>query len=70
MTLKETVEKINECGDFVAVAGRKYIYVCRNNGQFHKGDMTHGGGWATFVAKVTPNQVSFDPWPMFEPLIP
>ena len=29
------------------------LYVCRNNGEFHWGDMDGRPGWATFVGKFT-----------------
>ena len=31
--------------------GRKYFYVCKNNGSFHKGDAGHLPGYATFVGR-------------------
>lgn len=35
--------------------GRKYAYVCRNNGAFHRGDSGHLGGYATFIGKFDIN---------------
>jgi len=35
---------------------RRRLYVCRNNGQFHHGDMDDRGDWATFVGKFTRQQ--------------
>lgn len=34
---------------------RKYFYVCRNNGAFHRGDAGHLGGYAAFVGKFNCN---------------
>ena len=60
--IKEIVEKIESANEFGNVpaysveAGRKYIYVCRNNGQFHRGNAPNGGGWATFIGKFTADE--------------
>jgi len=62
----ETLGKIRQLFDNVKVFGsmprytteiyRRRLYVCRNNGQFHHGDMDGRGGWATFVGKFTRRQ--------------
>ena len=52
----EQIESKKEFGDIPAYSvevGRKYIYVCKNNGQFHRGDMEGVGGYATFVGKYS-----------------
>lgn len=58
---KEMISKIekfyNFSSELVAEIGRKYVYVCRNNGAFHKGDMSGVGGWATFCHKTTIEEV-------------
>lgn len=65
MKMKELVDAIEripqwEGGDvpaYAAEAGRKYIYVCLNNGQFHRGDAPQGNGaWATYCGKLTYDQ--------------
>jgi len=59
--LKEKIEEIKAFGDVPAYSveiGYKYIYVCRNNGQFHKGDAPSGSeGWATFIGKFTAEEI-------------
>ena len=59
----KTLEKLRGLFDNVMAFGdmplycteiyRHRLYVCRNNGQFHHGDMDGRGGWATFVGKFT-----------------
>lgn len=34
---------------------RKYTYVCKNNGQFHIGNMCNFPGYATFIGKFLNN---------------
>lgn len=54
--IKEAIEDIMMFGEipaFVCECTHKYIYVCRNNGCFHKGNADNTGGWATFVGKFT-----------------
>ena len=59
MEIKAIMEKIESSKEFGEIpsysveAGRKYLYVCKNNGQFHKGNAPHGGGWATFIGKFS-----------------
>jgi len=38
--------------EIVTIVCRKWAYICRNNGQFHKGDMQNRAGYATFLGKV------------------
>ena len=49
----ETMEGKMEFGDvpaFVLEKEKKEVFVCRNNGAFHKGNATSGsGGWADFL---------------------
>jgi len=62
----ETLEKIRQLFDNVKVFGsmpryiteiyRRRLYVCRNDGQFHHGDMNGRDGWATFVGKFIRRQ--------------
>jgi len=59
MKLEEIAEKINELkvfGDtpaFCAEVHNRRIYVCRNDGQFHRGSCQGMAGWGTFVGKYT-----------------
>ena len=42
----------NSQSEYVAeYGGRKYVYVCRNNGQFHRGNGKNIAGFATFVGR-------------------
>jgi hypothetical protein len=53
--LKGQLESIPEYGSvprYSVEIGKKYAYVCHNNGAFHRGDMM-GGGWATFIGRYT-----------------
>jgi hypothetical protein len=61
--IKKEIEGICEFGDIPAFSvqvGTKYIYVCRNNGAFHKGEMTGVNGYATFVGKFTTQNIYTD----------
>lgn len=54
--IKKYYESRMEFGDIPSFScewGTKYFYVCRNNGAFHRGDMSGIGGWATFIKKTT-----------------
>lgn len=60
--LKEIVRELDArteeggCQEFSYHAGRKYLHICRNNGQAHMGDWLAGhqpGGWADYVGKCT-----------------
>jgi len=50
--LKMQADKINGA-EYSATAGSKWIHVCRNNGQFHKGDASHLPGWATYIGRFS-----------------
>jgi hypothetical protein len=57
--VKEKIESIMEFGGipkFVVVKSQKHLYVCRNNGQFHKGDCCNIPGFATFIGKFTADE--------------
>jgi len=57
--LKKLFDNVMEFGDIPRFSTEIYhrrLYVCRNNGQFHRGDMDGRGGWATFVGKFTRRQ--------------
>jgi len=54
--LQKIAEKINEGNKFSAQAGTKYLYVCKNNGQFHKGNGNNTPGYASFVGRMTINE--------------
>ena len=51
--LFDNVMEFGEMPRFTTEIYRRRLYVCRNNGQFHHGDMDGRGGWATFVGKFT-----------------
>jgi len=63
-TLKQIARQIEqskmafgEIPEYSVVAGTKYLYVCRNNGQHHKGNAIGIPGFATFVGKFTAEEV-------------
>jgi hypothetical protein len=56
MNLKQIVEKIDG-PEYVAEAGTKYIYMCRNDGQFHRGDCVGIAGFATFIGRYTRDEL-------------
>lgn len=52
------IERLERGGEYSVIAGRKYFYVCKNNGQAHKGNAPSGsGGWATFIGKYTADEI-------------
>lgn len=59
--VKEIAEKIEDIKEFGSIpryaveCGKKYIYVCKNNGQFTRRDMGDGP-WATFIGKFTADE--------------
>lgn len=58
MSLKQIEEWMDEnMLDYCAVAKRKYIYVCKNNGQFHCGERNNGAGFAQFLGKFTQSEI-------------
>jgi hypothetical protein len=56
-SLKQIAEKIDGSCDYSADAGTKYIYVCRNNGQFHRGDCVGIAGFASFIGRYTRDDI-------------
>jgi hypothetical protein len=49
----ESSMAFGEVPEFKTERTRRYIFVCRNNGQFHRGDAPIGGGYATFEGRFT-----------------
>jgi hypothetical protein len=58
MTLQKIVKILDNDIEISVVAGRKYIYVCKNNGQHHKGDCDGIASFASFIGKFEAG----DPW--------
>ena len=55
--IDEIVTALEIGGRFSAVAGKKYIYVCKNNGQFHMGEKEGRPGYAHFIGRFTPREI-------------
>ncbi len=49
----EIAKEIEADGKYTTKTGRKYIYVCQNNGAIHTGNMEGVGGYAKFIGKFS-----------------
>jgi len=65
LTLKEVAQKIEQIKEFGEIpsysvqACKKYLYVCRNNGQFHKGEANGKPGWAKFLGQFSRDEAVY-----------
>ena len=50
---EDIIDNLENGGDYSIEKKRKYIYVCKNNGQFHTGNAAKIPGYATFIGKFS-----------------